>query len=281
MQKRLPCPVAISVPATDMPAPRRGRLPRLIVAVLAAFVLVLAAAQLGVGGGSLPMAPDEAAATHIPDHCEPGGTQDELCSGKICPDGSIVFNGPCPPTDGDGDGVADADDADDDNDGVDDPDDAFPSNPNETTDTDGDGLGNNGDSDDDADGVPDAGDAFPLDEDESKDTDGDGTGNNADGDDDGDGVADADDAFPLDQTESIDTDGDGIGNDADTDDDGDGVGDSEDDCGTQSGGAQNGCPLPSNTEQCKKDGYKDYGTTFKNQGDCVSYVATRGADSGA
>ena len=35
-------------------------------------------------------------------------------------------------------------------------------------------------------------------------------------------------------------------------------------------------PMPTNKNQCKKDGWKNYGTTFKNQGDCVSFVATGG-----
>jgi hypothetical protein len=33
---------------------------------------------------------------------------------------------------------------------------------------------------------------------------------------------------------------------------------------------------PTDKDQCKKDGWKNYGTTFKNQGDCVSFVATHG-----
>jgi hypothetical protein len=34
--------------------------------------------------------------------------------------------------------------------------------------------------------------------------------------------------------------------------------------------------LPTNKDQCKKDGWKAFGSTFKNQGDCVSFVATSG-----
>lgn len=34
-------------------------------------------------------------------------------------------------------------------------------------------------------------------------------------------------------------------------------------------------PRPTNADQCKKDGWQSYGI-FKNQGDCVSYVATNG-----
>ena len=34
--------------------------------------------------------------------------------------------------------------------------------------------------------------------------------------------------------------------------------------------------LPTNKEQCMNNGWKQYGTKFKNQGDCVSYVASKG-----
>jgi hypothetical protein len=34
--------------------------------------------------------------------------------------------------------------------------------------------------------------------------------------------------------------------------------------------------MPTNKDQCKKDGWQDFGSTFKNQGDCVSFVATKG-----
>lgn len=34
-------------------------------------------------------------------------------------------------------------------------------------------------------------------------------------------------------------------------------------------------PMPTNADQCKKNGWMTYGV-FKNQGDCVSYVATNG-----
>jgi len=37
-----------------------------------------------------------------------------------------------------------------------------------------------------------------------------------------------------------------------------------------------GYKMPTNKDQCKNDGWKAYGTTFKNQGDCVSFVATGG-----
>lgn len=33
-------------------------------------------------------------------------------------------------------------------------------------------------------------------------------------------------------------------------------------------------PMPTNKDQCKNNGWKNYGTKFKNQGDCVSFVNT-------
>ena len=65
--------------------------------------------------------------------------------------------------DTDGDGIPNGTDPDDDGDGVNDVDDAFPLNPNETVDTDNDGIGNNSDPDDDNDGVIDTNDPYPLD----------------------------------------------------------------------------------------------------------------------
>jgi hypothetical protein len=35
-------------------------------------------------------------------------------------------------------------------------------------------------------------------------------------------------------------------------------------------------PMPTTKEQCKNGGWQSYGTTFKNQGDCISFVATQG-----
>jgi hypothetical protein len=35
-------------------------------------------------------------------------------------------------------------------------------------------------------------------------------------------------------------------------------------------------PLPTATEQCKNGGWRSFGSVFKNQGDCVSFVATGG-----
>ena len=93
-----------------------------------------------------------------------------------------------------------------DGDGVNDDQDVFPNDPNESVDSDGDGLGDNADpndanTDSDGDGVADGQDAFPSDAEESADADGDGLGDNADPNDantdtDGDGVADGQDAYP-------------------------------------------------------------------------------------
>ncbi|MDB4758349.1 peptidylprolyl isomerase [Candidatus Poseidoniaceae archaeon] len=103
------------------------------------------------------------------------------------------------------------------------------SNPNQA-DTDGDGVGDECDSDLDGDGVDNQEDAYPYDGNESADTDGDNIGDNADVDDDNDGLNDTADAFPYDANETLDTDGDGIGNNADADDDGDGIEDTIDNC---------------------------------------------------
>lgn len=152
--------------------------------------------------------------------------------------------------DTDRDGKPNTSDPDDDNDGVNDEEDAFPLNRNETKDTDGDGIGDNKDTDDDGDGVPDVIDAFPLDPSETKDTDGDGIGDNKDTDDDGDGLLDEDeiqagtnplnadtdgdlvrdneDAYPLDPSRAFDYDKDGIMDSEDPDADGDGIPKTED-----------------------------------------------------
>ena len=155
-------------------------------------------------------------------------------------------NGICDALEGDdfdGDGIPNDSDPDDDNDGVDDVDDDFPLNPNETTDTDGDGVGDNADEDDDDDGWLDDNElgcgTDPLNGSSvPSDYDADSVCDSLDADDDNDGVDDADDAFPHDDTEWADTDGDGKGDNADEDDDNDGWDDSdESSCGTNPGDA--------------------------------------------
>lgn len=89
------------------------------------------------------------------------------------------------------------------------------------------------------------------------DTDGDGLGDACDPtpngpDADGDGVPDATDSCPLDANPNqADSDGDGIGDVCDAP------------------------PVPTSADQCKMGGWMTFGV-FKNQGDCVSFVATKG-----
>ena len=35
-------------------------------------------------------------------------------------------------------------------------------------------------------------------------------------------------------------------------------------------------PFPTSKDQCKNGGWRNFGSTFKNQGQCVSFVATGG-----
>ncbi len=160
-------------------------------------------------------------------------------------------------------------------------------------DFDQDGIGDACDDDDDNDGVADVNDAFPFDPTESVDTDGDGIGNNADLDDDNDGQLDADEiscgSDPLDaMSKSPDADSDNIPDCVDPDDDNDGIPDTCDidsnpgaedfdrdgivdnsDCDTQIG-------PPVDKDQCKNDGFMGFNNpTFRNQGQCVSYVNGR------
>ena len=90
--------------------------------------------------------------------------------------GSDATNPASTPSDFDGDGVTNIEDA-------------FPNDASETLDADGDGVGDNTD-------------AFPNDASETLDTDGDGVGDNAD-------------VFPSAASETTDTDGDGVGDNAD------------------------------------------------------------------
>ena len=137
----------------------------------------------------------------------------------VCQNGTVA--------DIDGDGIPDAEDPDRDGDGVNNENDAFPDDPNETSDLDGDGIGDNADTDRDGDGFsndvetqvgtdPNDANSVPA------DIDGDLIPDAIDDDRDGDGVSNANDAFPDDPAESSDIDGDGVGDNADTDRDGDG-----------------------------------------------------------
>ncbi|MDP7003691.1 MAG: hypothetical protein QGG21_01555 [Candidatus Thalassarchaeaceae archaeon] len=156
--------------------------------------------------------------------------EDEAACGSDPNDNSSV------PLDTDADGVCDGLDGDIDGDGVDNANDSFPEDANETTDTDGDGTGDNADGDDDGDGFYDGVEedclSDPMDASSvPTDTDEDGVCDEMDDDMDGDGTPNDSDSFPLDPGEWNDTDGDNIGDNTDPDDDNDGYGDDvEEDC---------------------------------------------------
>jgi hypothetical protein len=196
---------------------------------------------------------------------------------------SLEILPPPPPTDGDVDGIPDEDDncpnvanpsqADADGDGIGDACDNCPTIANaDQLDTDGDGIGDACDSlaDTDGDGVVDDVDNCPI------------VVNPGQADADKDGIGDACDSF-------TDTDGDSVADDFDNcpavanpgqeDADGDKIGDA---CDTGGGTDNDGDGIPdtappTDKEHCKNGGWKAYNNpTFKNQGGCVSYVATHG-----
>jgi hypothetical protein len=37
--------------------------------------------------------------------------------------------------------------------------------------------------------------------------------------------------------------------------------------------------IPTSSDQCKRDGWRNYNDMFKNQGDCVSFVVTNGKNA--
>ncbi|RJQ07614.1 MAG: hypothetical protein C4558_09345 [Dehalococcoidia bacterium] len=180
------------------------------------------------------------------------------------------------PLDSDGDGVPDATDN---CTGV--------ANADQTN-TDGDALGNTCDPDDDGDGVADPGDNCALVVNaEQANLDGDALGDACDPDDDGDGVSDgADQCAGTPAGVAVNANGCSA---AQLDGDGDGVSDANDNCAvtpnadqvdSDGDGIGDACdetplPLPTSQAYCMKGGWQQYGV-FKTQGDCVSFVATKG-----
>ena len=171
-----------------------------------------------------------------------GWTDEEEVDCQTEPDNTMDV-----PSDNDGDGLCDLNDADDDDDGVIDVDDKFPYNPSEFEDSDLDGIGDNSDNDDDGDGWLDATEIACAnaggsgDKDAAsnmpEDLDGDGTCDAIDADDDNDGHPDPacvneqylgtpsqvlyaecaegdEDRFPRDSTEWFDANEDGNGDNA-------------------------------------------------------------------
>ncbi|HVQ40448.1 MAG TPA: thrombospondin type 3 repeat-containing protein, partial [Pyrinomonadaceae bacterium] len=137
-------------------------------------------------------------------------------------------------------------------------------------------------ADTDADGVPDAIDNCPTPNPDQADSDGDGVGDACEScsDGDADGICDNVDNCPTVANPSqANFDSDSMGDACDADDDGDGVLDAQDQCpGTPLGTpvSVTGCPKAVTANQCKNGGWQTLkranGTSFKNQGDCVSYT---------
>lgn len=242
--------------------------------------------------------------------------QGDLCDEDIDGDGATNADDWAPrdageQKDTDGDGVGDHADAfpadpaeqvDTDNDGVGDHGDNCISDANvDQADLDDDATGDACDSDIDGDGTANSADAFPRDPAEQDDTDGDGIGDHADrfpndatetADADDDGVGDRADNCTTDpNTNQADLDNDGRGDACDADIDGDGIPNTTDNAPRDANADQQDLDgdgigdvidpkvLPRTADACKKDGWKRYydgAARFKNQGDCVSFVATGG-----
>ena len=150
----------------------------------------------------------------------------------LCDIGAFEGSVAMPPTDTDGDGVAD-------------PSDNCPSSSNsDQGNNDGDSEGDACDGDDDNDSAADASDNCPLSANaDQANTDGDSEGDTCDGDDDNDSRADGSDNCPLlGNADQTDTDGDGAGNACDLDDDNDLRADVEDVCELLTATGTSGCP---------------------------------------
>lgn len=187
-----------------------------------------------------------------------------------------------------------------DGDGVQDQADNCPTTPNaDQANLDGDSLGDACDPDIDGDTVANGSDNCPTTANPGQaDADHDGIGDVCDTDVDGDAVPNTTDNCPTTPNPSqADLDGDGIGDACDPDIDGDGVPNASDNCQTTPNPSQSdldgdglgtACddanhdgiddtPPPVTAAQCKKDGWRAFNNpAFKNQGDCVSYIATDG-----
>lgn len=120
---------------------------------------------------------------------------------------------------------------------------------------------------------------------------------------DGDGLNDPDDNCPATaNADQADADHDGLGDACDDDSDGDGVANAADNCPTTpnpsqsdldhdgrgtacddlNGNGKDDTAPPANKDECKGNGWKTFDNpAFKNQGDCVSYVATGGRNGAA
>lgn len=100
---------------------------------------------------------------------------------------------------------------------------------------------------------------------------------------DGDGYVNTADNCPsISNPTQLNSDTDEQGNACDADDDGDNVLDANDACPTVAGNGADGCPpptLPTTANDCKKNGWQNYSGKFKNQGDCVSFVASAGRNA--